>query len=158
MTLEADIVLVDDVEAAQMGQAVGTAEAVGEGGRVAVAVAGLVEGQHHIAAAGELDGKAVLGLARIDVAVDRQNAGGRGLRRGIGGDVEQGTHGVALGALEPDVLDPDAAGGLGQVRQQSAGQDEDDTGNRQRPSAAHGSLPLCLEPLNRPPGSFAASL
>jgi len=46
-------------------------------------MAGLVEGEHHIAAAGELDGKAVLGLARIDVAVDREDAGGGDLRRGI---------------------------------------------------------------------------
>ena len=80
MALEADVVLVDEIEAAQIGQPVGAAEAVGEGGRVAVAVAGLVERQDDIAAAGEFDGKAVLGLARIDVAVDRENAGGRGLR------------------------------------------------------------------------------
>ena len=76
MAFEADIVLVDDVQAAQVGEAVGAAEAVGEGRRVAVAVAGLVERQHHVAATGELDGEAVLGLARIDVAVDRKNAGG----------------------------------------------------------------------------------
>ena len=39
------------------------AESVREGRRIAVAVAGLVEGEHHVTAAGELDGKAILGLA-----------------------------------------------------------------------------------------------
>ena len=142
MTLEADIGLVDELEAAEVSQPVRTAEPVRKGGRVAVAVTGLVEGEHHVAAAGELDGKAVLGLARIDVTVDRQNPRGRNLWRRVGRDVEQGTHGIALGTLEPDVLNADAAGGLGQVSQQSAGQDEDDTGNRQRPSAAHRHLPF----------------
>ena len=85
MALEADIVLVDEFEAAQIGQPIGAAEPVGEGGRVAIAMAGLVEGEDHIAAAGELDGKAVLGFARIDVAVDGEDAGGRDLRRGIRG-------------------------------------------------------------------------
>ena len=125
-----------------MGEAVGAAEPVGEGGRVAIAVAGLVEGEHDIAAAGEFDGKAVLGLARIDVAVDGEDAGGGDLRRGVRRDVEQGAHGVALGALEPDVLDSDAAGGLGQVGEQAARQDQDHAQYRQRPSAAHGRLPL----------------
>ncbi len=131
VALEADIVLVDDVEAAQMRQPVRAAEAVGEGGRVAIAVAGLVEGEHHIAAAGELDGKAVLGFARIDVAVNREDAGGGSLRRGVRRDVEQGAHGVALGALEADVLDLDAAGGLGQVGEQAARQDQDHAQNCQ---------------------------
>ncbi len=88
-------------------------------------MAGLVEGQHHIAAAGELDGKAVLGLARIDVAVDGEDAGGRDLRRRVRRDVEQGAHGVALGALEPDILDPDAARGLGEMGEQAAREDHD---------------------------------
>ena len=131
MALEADIVLVDDVEAAQMCEAIGAAETVGEGGRVAVAVAGLVERQHDIAAAGEFDGKAVLGLARIDVAMNRENAGRRGLRGRIRRDVEQGAHGVALGALEAHILDPDATGGLGEVGEQAAGQDQNQSGNRQ---------------------------
>ena len=63
-----------------MREAIGSAEAVGEGGRIAVAVAGLVEGEHHVTAAGEFDGKAILRLPRIDVAVNRENAGGGGLR------------------------------------------------------------------------------
>ncbi len=83
MPLKPDIGLVDEVEAAQVSQSVGTAEPVGEGRRVAVAVAGLVEREHHIAAAGELDGKAVLGFAGIDVAVNRQNARRRNLWRGV---------------------------------------------------------------------------
>ena len=141
MTLEADIVLVDDVEAAQVRKAVGPAKAVGEGGRIAVAVAGLVEGEDHIAATGEFDRKAVLGLARVDIAVNGQNAGGRGLRGGVGRDVEQGAHGIARSALEAHILDPDTAGGLCEVRQQSAGQNENQSGNRPGPSAAHGSLP-----------------
>lgn len=81
-------------------------------------MAGLVERQHHIAAAGELDGEAVLGLARIDIAVDGEDAGRRDLRRRVRRDVEQGAHGVALGALEPDILDPDAACGLREVGEQ----------------------------------------
>ncbi len=68
---------------------------------VAIAVAGLVEVKHHIAAAGKFDGKAILGLARIDVAVNRENAGGGGLRGGVRRNVEQGAHHVALGTLEP---------------------------------------------------------
>jgi hypothetical protein len=46
-----------------MRQPVGSAETVGEGRRIAIAVAGLVQRQHHVAAAGEFDGKAVLGFA-----------------------------------------------------------------------------------------------
>jgi hypothetical protein len=124
-------VLVDDIEAAQLREAIPAAEPIGEGGRVAIAVAGLVEGQHHIATAGKLDGTAVLGFARIDVAVNRQNAGSGSLRRGVWGDVEQGAHGVALGRLGTHNMDLDAARSLGQVSQQAAGQDQDRTKNRQ---------------------------
>jgi hypothetical protein len=42
MALETDIVLVDDFEAAQMRQSVRPAETIGEGRRIAVAMAGLV--------------------------------------------------------------------------------------------------------------------
>ena len=125
-----------------MCEAIGAAEPVGEGGRVAIAVAGLVEGEDDIAAAGEFDGKAGLGLARIDVAVDGEDAGGGGLRGRVRRDVEQGAHGVALGALEPDILDSDAAGGLRQVSEQAARQDQNHAQYSQRPPAAHGRLPL----------------
>ena len=131
MTLEADIVLVDDVEAAQIGQPIGPAKPIGEGRRIAVAVAGLVQRQHHITPAGELDGKTILGFARIDVAVDREDAGGGRLRRCIGRDIEQGAHGVALGPLKAHILDPDAACGLRQMGEIPAGQDQDQSGNRQ---------------------------
>lgn len=141
VALQPDIVLVDDVEAAQMREPIGSAKAIGEGGRIAVAMAGLVEGEHHITAPGEFDRKAVLGLARIDVAVDGEDAGGGELRRGIRRDVEQGAHGVALGALEADILDPDAACGLGQIGEQPAGQNQNHANNGQRPSAAHRRLP-----------------
>jgi len=43
VALEADIVLVDDFEAAQVGEPIRAAKTVGEGRRVAIAVAGLVE-------------------------------------------------------------------------------------------------------------------
>ncbi len=142
VTLEADIGLVDDVEAAEIGEAVRAAKAVGKGGRVTIAMAGLVQRQHDIAAAGEFDGEAVLGLARIDVAVDGEDARCRGLRGGIRGDVEQGTHGVALGALEPDILDPDAACGLRQMGDEAAHHDQDRSQNCQRPSTAHHVPPL----------------
>ena len=92
-----------------MRQPVRPAEAVREGRRIAVAVTGLVDGEHDVTAAGEFDGKAVLGLARVDVAVDGQNAGGRGLRCRVRRDVEQGAHGVAVGALEADILDSNSA-------------------------------------------------
>ena len=131
MALKADIVLVDEVEAAQMRQPIGAAKAVGEGRRIAVAVAGLVERQHHIAPAGKFDGEAILGLARIDVAVHRQNAGGRGLGGRVGRDVEQGTHDVALGAGKPNIPDLDAAGGLRQISQHGAGQNQNRSGNGQ---------------------------
>jgi hypothetical protein len=45
--------------------------------------------------------------------------------------MEQGAHGVALGTLEADILDPDAARSLGEVGKQAAGQDQDHPGNRQ---------------------------
>jgi hypothetical protein len=141
MPLEADIGLVDDVETAQLRQPIRPTKTVSEGRRVAVAVAGLVEREHDITPPGEFDGKAVLGLAGVDVAVNREDPGCGGLRRGIGRNVEQGAHGVALGSLEPDILDADAARGLGEMRQQAAGQNQDQPGNRQRPSAAHQNLP-----------------
>ncbi len=125
-----------------MRQAIGATKSVGERGRIAVAVAGLVEGEHHVTAAGKFDGKAILRFPRIDVAVNRENAGRRGLRRRVRRDVEQGAHGVALGALETHILDLDAAGSLRQVGQQSADEDENKSGDRQRPSAAHGSHPF----------------
>ncbi len=109
MAFEADIGLVDIRKAAQVGEAIRAAEPVGEGRRVAVAVAGLVQRHHHIAAPGEFDGEAVLGLAGIDIAVDREDAGRRLVRRGAGRDIEEGTHGAALGALEADILDANAA-------------------------------------------------
>jgi len=73
--------------------------------------------------------------------MDGEDAGGGDLRRGIRRDVEQPAHHVALGALEADVLDPDAAGGLGEMGEQAARQDQDHADNRQRPPAAHGRLP-----------------
>jgi hypothetical protein len=94
-------------------------------------VPGLVEVEHHIAPAGEFDGKAVLGFARIDIAVNRQNAGGGGLRGRIRRNVKQGAHEVALGARKADILDPDAPGGLRQVGQKSAGHNQNETGDCQ---------------------------
>ena len=131
MALKPDIGLVDEFEAAQIGQPIGAAKPVGEGGRVAIAVAGLVEGEDHITAAGKLDGKAVLGLARIDVAVDGEDAGSGDLRRGVRRDVEQGAHGVALGALEADILDLDTAGGLRRMGKPAARDNENQSGNCQ---------------------------
>src|SRR5260370_15504489 len=117
-----------------MREPVGTAKAAGEGGRIAVAMAGLVEGEDHVTAAGEFDRKAVLGLARIDIAVDREDAGGGGLRGRVRRDVEQGAHGVARGALEADILGPDTAGGMGAVGVQSARYAKTHANNGQRPS------------------------
>src|SRR5215212_2669299 len=74
--------------------------------------------------------------------MDRENAGGPCLCRSVGRHIEQGAHGVALGALEADVLDPDAAGGLGEMSQHAAGQDQNHSPSRQGPSAAHVSLPV----------------
>ena len=62
MSLEADIVPVDDGETAQIGEAIRPAEAACESGRRAVAVASLIQGEHDIAASGELDRKAALSL------------------------------------------------------------------------------------------------
>ncbi len=63
-----------------MRQPIGPAKTACEGRRIAVAVAGLVEVEHHVTAAGKFDGKAILGLPRIDVAVNCENAGGGTLR------------------------------------------------------------------------------
>jgi hypothetical protein len=131
VALKADIVLVDEVEAAQIGQTIRPAKSVGERGRVTIAVAGLVEGQHHIAAASEFDGEAVLGFARVDVPVNRENSGGRALGCRIRRDVEQSAHGVALGALEADILNLDAAGGLCRVSEPAARDNENQSGNCQ---------------------------
>ena len=131
VALETDIVFVDDVEAAQMRQPIGPAKAACEGRRVTIAVAGLVEGEHHITAACKFDGKSVLRLPRVDVAVNRENPGSGGLCGGIGRDIEQGAHDVALGARKAHILDPDATGSLRQMGEPSAGQNQDQSGNRQ---------------------------
>ena len=77
MAFEADVGLVDEIEAAQVGERIGAAESVGERRRIAVAVARLIERQHDVSAARELDGKSRLRLARIDVAVHGEDAGRR---------------------------------------------------------------------------------
>src|SRR3954454_6677693 len=74
--------------------------------------------------------------------MDRENAGGRCLRRSVRRYIEQGAHGVALGALEADVVNADAAGGLGEMSQHSADEDQNHSPGRQGPSAAHVSLPV----------------
>ena len=141
VAFEADVGLVDEVEAAQIGEAIRAAEAVRESGRVGIAVAGLVERDHDVTAAGELDGEAVLGLARIDVAVDGEDAGCGLLWRRVRRDVEQGAHGVALGALETDILDLDAAVGLRHRGDRAADDDQKDADCGQPPAAAHENLP-----------------
>jgi hypothetical protein len=143
VALEPDIVLVDDVEAAQMRQPIGAAKAIGESRRIAVAMAGLVQRQHHITPAGKFDSKAILGLARIDVAVHGQDTGGGGLGGRVRWDVEQGAHGVALGAGKADIPYLNSPRGLRQISEHSASQNQNRAGNRQRPFAMHGSLPFC---------------
>jgi hypothetical protein len=70
-------------------------------------------------------------VARIDVAVHGQNAGGRGLGGRVRWDVEQGAHDVALGAGKAHILDLDSARGLRQISEQSAGKNQNHTDNRQ---------------------------
>src|SRR5262249_28998390 len=127
----------------QIGQSVRTAEAVGEGRRVRIAVTGLVKRQHDVAAACELDRKSILGLARIDVAVHgeyprRRLLGGRRRRSG-----DEAAHGVALGPIEADTGDLDATVGLCQPGNDAAEHDEYDAKCGEPPLASHVSLPLC---------------
>ena len=121
MTLEADVVLVDEVEAAQIAQSVGPAETVRESWRIAVAVAGLIERQHDVAPTGEFDREVALSLARIEVAMDGEHAGRRCFRRGIRGNEQQRTHGGAARSDESHVQDADTACGLNEICKESAG-------------------------------------
>jgi len=126
MALEADVVLVDDVEAAKVGQAGGPAEAVGEGGRVGVAVAGLVEGEDDVAAPRELDREAVLGLSGVDIAVDREDCGSRSLGRRRLGHVEQRAHDAAARTVEAEIADGDpSAVGLDDPGREAADEGQD---------------------------------
>ena len=75
MTFKADIVGVDNVQAPQIGQASRTTKAIGKGWRIGIAMPGLIERQHDIAATGEFDGEAVLCLAAVEIAVYRQDGG-----------------------------------------------------------------------------------
>ena len=63
MALEPDIVLVDKIEAAQIGQSVRAAKAIGESWRVAIAMSRLIEREHHIAATSKFNGETVLGFS-----------------------------------------------------------------------------------------------
>ena len=104
VALETDIVLVDECEAAQIFQAIRPAPFVRKRRRCAVAVSRHVERKDDIAAARELDGKAVLHLARIDQAVHRQHAGRRRLCGGVGRNIEQGAHLDAAGSRKANVF------------------------------------------------------
>jgi hypothetical protein len=109
VAVQADILAVDHRQAAQLGEPVRAAEPVAERRRCAEAVAGLVQGQHRMAAARQLEGEGRLGLPGIDVAVDGQDAryGMRGA--GTGRQIEQGAQGLAAGAGEAQVRHADPA-------------------------------------------------
>ena len=59
VTFKADIALIDECEAAQIRQTIRPAKAIGERGRIAVAVAGLVQRQDHITAPCKFNRKSV---------------------------------------------------------------------------------------------------
>src|SRR5205814_2061714 len=98
--------------------------------------------QHHVTAAGKFDSKTLLRLAGIDIGMDCEKAGWGCLWRSVLGHVDEGAHGVGLWAFVAAVLDLDAAGGLGEMSQHAAGQDQNHSPSRQGPSAAHVSLPV----------------
>ena len=93
VAFQPDVGLIHEGEGAQVGQALRPAEALLRGRPAREAVAPLIEGQHHIAAAGELDGESVLRFAGVDVAVHRQHARRRVLRRCGRRAVEEGGEG-----------------------------------------------------------------
>jgi hypothetical protein len=105
VTGEHHLITIDEREGAQVRQGVGPAETAREGGRIGVAVAGLVDGEHHVAAARELDRVGRLRLVAVDVAVDRDHAGhGRGVRGGAR-PVELAVHHPTVGHGEAHVPD-----------------------------------------------------
>ena len=137
MALQADIGRVHHGQAAQVSQPRRTAEARGKGRPAAVAVTGLVHGQHHIAPPGELDGKAVLGLAAVDVAVHGQDARGPGQRRGGPRQIEQPAHHRAVAAGKAHVLHLDPVPGLDLRPQPRSAKDHGQSGQRGHPSLDH---------------------
>lgn len=86
--LEADVVLADDVEAAQVLEPVDAAKFVAEGGRGAVAVLGLVQGKDDVTPASELDSEPALRFAGVDVAVHREDSRRGRLRRRVRRHIE----------------------------------------------------------------------
>jgi len=76
MALKPDIVWVNEIQRAQIGQRIEPAERVGEGWRRAIAVAGLVRREHDIAAARKLNREGGLSLTGVDIAVRGEDRGG----------------------------------------------------------------------------------
>jgi hypothetical protein len=126
-----DVGLVDDVQAAQVFQAIDAAEGIRERRRCAVAVAGLVEGQHDVAAPRKLDREAALCFTRVEVAMHGQNSRRWRLRRRARRHVQVGTHRRAVAAGEAHVLDADATGRLHEVGEQHAAQDNQQADQQQ---------------------------
>ena len=92
---------------------------------------GLVQGQHHISAARELDSKTVLRLTRIKITMNRKNAWCGRFCGSIGRDVKQPTHPSTVGPCKTNILDANAAGGLDGVRQPAPQQHHYGTDNDQ---------------------------
>ena len=68
-------------------------------------MASLVNCQHHVTAAGKLNGKAILCFAGVDVAMYGKYAGSRVLSGDIFGYIQQGAHGQAISALKAHITD-----------------------------------------------------
>ena len=125
MAFESDVVDVHRVERAQIRERVRAAEAVGKRRRLRKAVAALVEREHDVTAARELDREPTLRLPRIDVAVHRENA--RRLVRAVDtvGRVEQGAQTFSVRAGELHAFHAYAAADcLDLVRGETAENDE----------------------------------
>src|SRR5688572_26595780 len=142
MPFKPDVVLVDIGQTPQVSEPVGTAKAVGDGRWITVAVTCLVKRHDDIAATRELDRKAVLRLARIKIAVHREDSRCRRLLGGVDWNIDKGAHGVALGALETDVFDANSIRGLGEMGEQPAQKDQNGADSCQSPFLTHEVLPL----------------
>ena len=106
MAFQADVVFIDKIQGAQIVQgrfaAATTAKKASQRyGRFTITVPDHVGREDDIASSGKLDGKAVLGFARVDVAMHRQNARGRCVFRCPFRHIEQGAHQVTVNTHKP---------------------------------------------------------
>ena len=91
-----------------------------------VAVVVHVQGQHHIAAAGQFDGVGVLHLAGVQVAVGDHNGGAGILCGSPFGHVQQAAEGALFGVKADSLHRDGVAGGVEHLGKDAADQNKDE--------------------------------